>query len=169
MTTPATHRPSRGSAAIKSRRTLWDMLFGPVDARMRRADARLKGYITISNDTAHRIVREGVSAQVLVPLGELLDLGTPQLAPLLGVDRATARRYVQKDQELPTHSAETVLRLAELEALASDVFATEEAAHGWLKTAHPMLGESPIDAASTSYGAQRAREILAAIKYGGVA
>jgi uncharacterized protein (DUF2384 family) len=62
-----------------------------------------------------------------------------------------------------------VLRLAELEAFALDVFATEQGAHAWLKSGHPLLGESPIDAASTSYGAQRVREILTAIKYGGVA
>lgn len=123
----------------------------------------------LSNDMAHRILRMGITGTVLVPLGELLHLSTAQLAPVLGVDRATARRYAQHDQVLPMHSAETVLRLAELEALALDVFASEEAAHGWLKSSHPMLDESPIDAASTSYGAQRVREILTAIKYGGVA
>lgn len=121
-----------------------------------------------SNETAHQILRHGVSGLVLVPLGELLELSTAQLAPVLGVDRATARRYVQKDQQLPTHSAETVLRLAELEAMSMDVFESEESALGWLKTPHPLLDESPIDAAATSYGAQRVREILTAIKYGGV-
>jgi putative toxin-antitoxin system antitoxin component (TIGR02293 family) len=165
----ATHRPTPASPAARSRRALWGMLFGSVGKRMQRAAARPGGAFTISNETAHRIVREGMSGQVLVHLGELLGLGTPQFAPVLGVDRATARRYVQNDQQLPIHSAETVLRLAEMEALAADVFTSDEAAHGWLKTPHPLLGETPIDAASTSYGAQRVREILTAIKYGGVA
>jgi uncharacterized protein (DUF2384 family) len=66
-------------------------------------------------------------------------------------------------------SAEISLRLKVLEALALQVFASEDAAHGWLKSSHPMLGESPIKAAATSCGAQRVREILTAIKYGGVA
>lgn len=61
------------------------------------------------------------------------------------------------------------LPLADLEALALRVFASEDAAHGWLKSSHPMLGESPIEAAATSCGAQRVREILTAIKYGGAA
>jgi hypothetical protein len=30
------------------------------------------------------------------------------------------------------------------------------------------LGESPLEAAATSYGAQRVREILVAIRHGGV-
>jgi putative toxin-antitoxin system antitoxin component (TIGR02293 family) len=127
------------------------------------------GRFSIANEVAHRIVREGVTGQVLAPLGELLDLGVTQLAPVLGVDRATARRYARNDQALPMHSAETVLRLAELEALALDVFASEQASHGWLRKVHPLLGESPIDAASTSYGGQRVREMLIAIQHGGVA
>jgi putative toxin-antitoxin system antitoxin component (TIGR02293 family) len=122
----------------------------------------------ISNDVAHGILREGITGQVLVYLGDLLELGPTQLAPVIGVDRTTARRYAQNDQMLPRHSAETVLRLAGLEALALDVFASEQAAHEWLKKEHPILGESPIEAASSSYGAQRVREILTGIKYGGV-
>jgi putative toxin-antitoxin system antitoxin component (TIGR02293 family) len=60
-------------------------------------------------------------------------------------------------------------RLAELEALALDVFASEDAARGWLQNPHPMLNKSPIEAAAISSGAQRVREILTAIKYGGAA
>lgn len=153
-----------------SRRAVWDILFRRhPEARARRVRGEIRHFVFISNDVAHAIVREGVSGQVLAPLGDLLELGPTQLAPVIGVDRTTARRYAREDQALPRHSAETVLRLAELEGLALDVFANVEAAHGWLKKPHPMLGESPIDAASTSYGAQRVREILTAIKYGGVA
>lgn len=146
---------------------MWEYLFrGQEQVTVTRLLSRR--HVPIPADVAHEIVREGISGKVLVPLGELLDLGPTQLAPLIGVDRTTARRYVQNDQQLPRHSAETVLRLAELEALALDVFSNEQAAHGWLKAHHPLLGESPIDAASTSYGAQRVREILLSIKYGGV-
>ncbi|MBX3656154.1 MAG: DUF2384 domain-containing protein [Ramlibacter sp.] len=66
-------------------------------------------------------------------------------------------------------NVEASLRLAELEALALDVFASEDAARGWLQNPHPMLNKSPIEAAAISSGAQRVREILAAIKHGGVA
>lgn len=46
--------------------------------------------------------------------------------------------------------AESFLLRSELEALALEVFASEEAAHGRLTSSHPMLGESPIEAAATS-------------------
>ena len=69
----------------------------------------------------------------------------------------------------PSRNTEIFLSLAELEALALQVFASEEAAHAWLNSSHPMLGETPIKASSTSYGMQRVSEILTAIKYGGVA
>ena len=146
------------------RRTLWVLLRG---RQMAHQDLRPEN-LRISNEVGREILREGVSGRVLDPLAELLELGPTQLAPVIGVDRTTARRYAREDQTLPPHSAETVLRLAELEALVQDVFASETAAHDWLKTEHPQLGESPITAASTSYGAQRVREILTAIKYGGV-
>jgi putative toxin-antitoxin system antitoxin component (TIGR02293 family) len=162
-----TSAPVQASRPPDSRSTVWDILFRRhPDAKARRVKGKIKTFL-ISNDVAHALVREGISGQILAPLGELLELGPTQLAPVIGVDRTTARRYARDDQDLPKHSAETVLRLAVLEAVALDVFATEEAAHGWLKKVHPMLGESPIDAASTSYGAQHVREILNAIKYGG--
>jgi putative toxin-antitoxin system antitoxin component (TIGR02293 family) len=169
MMAVATHPapvPTGAPARLQDRRrTLWEFLFrNHPEARARRDIT----HRSISNDVAHGIVREGITGHVLVYLGELLELGPTQLALVIGVDRTTARRYAQNDQPLPRHSAETVLRLAELEALSLDVFASEQAAHEWLKKEHPILGESPIDAASTSYGAQRVREILTAIKHGGV-
>ena len=67
------------------------------------------------------------------------------------------------------HSAEGVLRLLELDQMASDTFASDEEAASWLRRAHPMLdGESPLEATKTSFGAQRAKDILVAVKYGGV-
>lgn len=73
------------------------------------------------------------------------------------------------DQPLPTHSAESVLRLLELEEIANDTFDSEGAALDWLRRPHPMLdGESPLQAAKTSFGAQRVKDILLAVKYGGV-
>jgi putative toxin-antitoxin system antitoxin component (TIGR02293 family) len=152
------------AAQHASRRAVWNLLLRKQARTARGADFS----DSLPNELAHAIVRDGIPGRVLEPLAQLLEIGPTQLAPLIGVDRTTARRYVRDDQLLPRHSAETVLRLAELEAMALDVFASEPAAHDWLKKEHAMLGESPIDAATSSYGAQRVREILAAIKYGGV-
>ena len=53
--------------------------------------------------------------------------------------------------------------------MAMDVFATEEDAFKWLRQPHPMLeGDTPLDAAETSLGTARVKDILLSIKFGGV-
>ena len=63
---------------------------------------------------------------------------------------------------------ENALRLRDLEEMASNAFESNEAALGWLRRPHPMLdGKTPLESAETSFGAQRAKDILVSIKYGG--
>ena len=58
---------------------------------------------------------------------------------------------------------------SELKILAANTFETVEDADDWFLRPHPMLdGESPQQAAQTAEGAQLVRQILVAIKYGGV-
>ena len=57
----------------------------------------------------------------------------------------------------------------ELGQMAADTFETEDEASAWLRRAHPVLeGDSPLEAAKTSFGAQRVKDILIAIRYGGL-
>ncbi len=57
----------------------------------------------------------------------------------------------------------------ELDSLAKETFETEDEAARWLRRPHPMLsGETPLECAKSSYGAERVRDILLAIKYGNV-
>lgn len=66
------------------------------------------------------------------------------------------------------HLDENVLRQRELEEVANNTFESKAAALGWLRRPHPMLdGKSPLESAKTSFGAQRAKDILVSIKYGG--
>ena len=121
------------------------------------------------NELALRILRHGISGKVIGPLSHHLNMGKGELVGILDLDRSTAKRFEDKDKSLPTHAAENVLRLLELESLANDTFETEEAALQWLRKEHPMLeGESPLESAKTSFGARRVKDILIAIKYGGV-
>ena len=97
-------------------------------------------------------------------------MGKAEVADLLEIDRGTVARWAARDQVLPTHAAEGLLRMIELDQLATDTFETEEEARQWLRRPHPLLeGDDPLSAAKTSYGAQRVRDILTAIRYGGVA
>ena len=48
-------------------------------------------------------------------------------------------------------------------------FETEDEIPAWLRHPHPVLeDDGPLEAAKTSFGAQRVKDILIAIRYGGV-
>jgi putative toxin-antitoxin system antitoxin component (TIGR02293 family) len=130
--------------------------------------AKLTPFTKIDDISAHRIVKRGISSRAISPLGDFLGLGKGTVAEYLDLDRGTANRRAAKDQPLPLHAAEGVLRLLELDRMAADTFEQEAEASQWLRKPHPMLeGETPLEAAKTSYGAQRVKDILLAIKYGG--
>ena len=125
--------------------------------------------LAFSNERALRILKRGISSQVIAPLSDYLAIGKGELVGMLDMDRTTALRRAGKDLPLPTHSAENVLRLLELKDIARDTFESEDAALGWLRRPHPMLdGESPLESAKTSFGSRRVKDILVAIKHGGV-
>jgi putative toxin-antitoxin system antitoxin component (TIGR02293 family) len=164
--------PSTSTARTKARTAVWEFL--QPDAKSKR---QLSGIQIVVNqrvmafntETALGIIKNGISSRAIDPLSEFLGIGKGQVVEYLDLDRTTALRRATKDQPLPMHSAESVLRLLELDEIASDTFESEEAASGWLRRPHPMLeGESPLQAARTSFGAQRVKDILLAIKYGGV-
>lgn len=150
-------------------RALWTVLEAPTGQAAgpkRRAKAPPAGTLTTS--LAYRLVKRGISSRVMEPLGDVLGLGKGLVAEYLDLDRSTAHRKVAQDQPLPTHAAESVLRLLELDEMAHDTFETSPEASAWLRRAHPMLeGETPLQCAKSSYGAQRVKDILLAIKYGG--
>lgn len=137
----------------------------------RRILARLVNgeHARITNSLADKIIKQGISSQAIGPLGDLLGLGKGLVAEYLDLDRGTANRRASKDLPLPTHAAEGVLRFLELDQMACDTFESNAESSDWLRRPHPMLdGETPLEAAKTSFGAQRVKDILLAIKYGGV-
>lgn len=123
----------------------------------------------LSPGQSHAIVKEGIPSRTLAPLSDYLGVGKGAAAAYLDLDRATASRKEAKDEPLPVHAAESLLRLLELDRMARDTFDTPEEAAGWLRRAHPMLdGDTPLACAKSSFGAQRVKDILLAIQYGGV-
>jgi len=125
--------------------------------------------VKIPKSSMDRIVKLGISGRVVGPLGTLLGVGKGAVAEYLGIDRRTASRRASKDLPLPAHAAEAVLRLLELDQMAVDTFESPAASSSWLRKPHPMLdGESPLECARSSCEAQRVKEMLVAMKYGGV-
>lgn len=59
--------------------------------------------------------------------------------------------------------------ISELKILAANTFETAQDVDDWFLRPHPMLdGKTPQQFANTLEGAQIVRQILVAIKYGGV-
>ena len=75
-----------------------------------------------------------------------------------------------RDEILPLHAAESMLRLLEMRRLAEDTFGSSQEADAWMRRPHPMLeGEAPLECAKSAFGAQRVKDMLMALKYGGIA
>lgn len=152
--------------------SIWQLILSQDDA-LKSARTQMTASSPVGfkfgNDLAYKILKVGITSKALDPVGDFLGLNKSLIANYLDLDRGTVNRLAAKDQLLPTHAAENVLRLLELEGIAAETFATEVEASAWLNRPHPMLdGETPLAAAKTSFGAQRVKDILLAIKYGGV-
>jgi putative toxin-antitoxin system antitoxin component (TIGR02293 family) len=125
--------------------------------------------VMITNSLAYNIIKRGISSRALDPLGKALGLGKGVVAEYLDLDRGTANRRASRDLPLPTHAAESVMRILEIDQMAAETFESEAESSNWLRKPHPMLdGETPLECAKSSYGTQRVKDILLAIKYGGV-
>lgn len=166
--------PSNRAELIKE---IWDLIIVHTDLGMDRVDAELMkgefkkhghGY-TLSSPLAHKLINRGISPRTISPLSNVLGVGMGAVTSYLDIDRGTPARQESKGQPLPRHAAEGVLRLLEIEHMAFDTF-EEDDSREWLHRPHPLLdGETPLQAAGTSYGAERVKSILVAIKYGGAA
>ncbi len=116
---------------------------------------------------AHALVMRGVPPATLEPLGSVLGVGLVRVAEILDIDRGTPARQAAKGKPLPRHASEGVLRLLEIEQMAFDTFEAGQSTE-WLNKPHPLLaGQTPLQAASTSFGAEQVKGILVAIRYGG--
>ena len=116
---------------------------------------------------AHALVMRGVPPATLEPLGSVLGVGLVRVAEILDIDRGTPARQAAKGKPLPRHASEGVLRLLEIEQMAFDTFEAGQSTE-WLNKPHPLLaGQTPLQAASTSFGTEQVKGILVAIRYGG--
>lgn len=141
---------------------------GAPSAQARVAD-EFGEVLHLSPAQAYAIVKRGVPAGALVPLSAYLGLGIGATAGHLGLSPAMAARRSARGEMLPTHASESLLRLLELDGLAKETFETPTEATGWMRKPHPMLdGETPLACAKFSFGTQRVKDLLVAIKFGGV-
>ncbi len=108
-----------------------------------------------------RVVVEA-SAALAVPQSRVLDA--------LGLREATFYRRLQAGKPIAAEKNERLVRLAEFAGLAASAFGDEEKGGRWLTVPNIALGgAAPLDMLGSSYGAERVRQALSVIEYGGVA
>lgn len=128
----------------------------------------LKAVIETDED-AHRLVAHGLPVSAMLKLiDHVTYIGTDAILLVLGVSpRSYARRKASRTAPLSLHESGRLWRFAELLALATRVFGSQEAAERWFEQpAIALSGERPIDMLATPPGARLVSETLTRMEYG---
>lgn len=113
-----------------------------------------------------RRIRKGLPMAEFRALAEWLKVTDEELAPLLGISRATFHRR-RKAGNLEPPESEKLIRFARLLTRATEVLEEEGAARDWLKTpAVAFGGESPLSFADTEIGAREVEYLLGRLEHG---
>ena len=113
-----------------------------------------------------RRIRKGLPMAEFEALAAWLKVTDEELAPLLGISRATFHRR-RKAGHLESPESEKLIRFARLLRRATEVLEEEEAAREWLKApAVAFGGESPLSYADTEIGAREVEYLLGRLEHG---
>ena len=112
------------------------------------------------------MIRRGLPMEELTALAAWLAISEEELAPLLGISRATLHRR-KKTGQLETPESERIVRIGRLMARATEVLGSEKAAREWLRTpAIAFRGESPLAYLDTEIGAREVENLLGRLEHG---
>lgn len=112
------------------------------------------------------MIRKGLPMVEFQALAAWLKITEEELAPLLGISRATLHRR-KKSGHLEMPESERLVRIARLLGRATAIFDDEDAARDWLKTpAVAFSGETPLDFADTDIGAREVENLLGRLEHG---
>lgn len=152
--------PPRGKSAIPVHKT-----GGLVRAYLRPATGRGASDSLSTSRVAERI-QSGLPIAELDDLQSVLKVSMEELAPMLGISRATLLRRKGGGVLGPSES-DRVVRYARLLGKAIDAFDSQDAARRWMMTPQAGLnGEVPLRFAQTEVGAREVEDLLGRIEYG---
>lgn len=111
------------------------------------------------------VVRQGLPVSELDDLQASLEIPIDQLAPKLGISKATLHRR-KAEGRLDREESDKVLRFARLVGKATETFEDPEAARRWLTSPQVGLGGAvPLDYAETEIGAREVEDLLGRIEH----
>lgn len=112
------------------------------------------------------MIRRGLPMAEFQALAAWLGCSEEDLAPLLGISRATLHRR-KKTGHLEMPESERLVRFARLLHRATEVFEREAAARDWLRSpAVAFSGETPLSFADTEVGAREVEYLLGRLEHG---
>jgi putative toxin-antitoxin system antitoxin component (TIGR02293 family) len=116
--------------------------------------------------TVIQAVQSGLPFAEIEALRAALDLPLDQLAPKLGLSRATLHRRKHEGRLTPAES-DRVMRYARLLGKAIEVMGSEVAGREWLRSEQYGLGMAvPLEYAETEAGAREVEYLLGRIDHG---
>lgn len=129
--------------------------------------AALRHELSFGRDLVQAI-RTGFGADLLVAAGDYFEVPAARIRAITRVPDTTAHRLVKRHALLDASASERLWRLADVSAMAEDVFEDELAAKQWLRSPNQAFrGAAPLDYLDTEPGAKAVRQVLNAIATGG--
>jgi len=114
------------------------------------------------------VIRTGLNADLLTAAGDYFEVPAARIRAITHVPDTTAHRLIKRHALLDAAASERLWRLADVAAMAEDVFEDEATAKQWLRSPNQtFLGTAPIDYLDTEPGAKAVRQVLNAIATGG--
>lgn len=136
----------------------------------RNAFTELVEKYSSARDQAVADIRAGFPVTLLQQTSKFFDLPVAQIRKIAGVPSTTAHNWIRQKANMDIAASERVWRMADVTAMAVDVFDGEEGAKRWLTSPNRSLqGSSPLEFLDTEPGAIAVRQILNAIATGGAA
>lgn len=113
-------------------------------------------------------IRAGFEAELLNSAGDYFEVPAARIRAITRVPDTTAHRLIKRHAVLDSAASERLWRLADVAAMAEEVFESEAAAKQWLRSPNQAFhGASPLDYLDTEPGAKAVRQVLNAIATGG--
>jgi putative toxin-antitoxin system antitoxin component (TIGR02293 family) len=124
--------------------------------------------LTADRNLAIGAIRAGFPASLLKDAGLYFNVSTQRIRAITRLPETTAHALVKRGGSLDAAASERIWRLADLVAMARNIFEDEEAAKVWLRTPNRAFHDvAPMEYLDTEPGSMAVRQVLNAIATGG--
>lgn len=111
-------------------------------------------------------IRHGSASKDIARVRASLGIDLRNLLIILGMRERSGARHNKEHHRLDPGSSERLLRVAEIERLAGEVFGDTQLGRCWLISFNAELGAKPVDILDTGIGASLVCRFLKSIEHG---